>query len=287
MRAVCWHGSKDVRVEDVPAPEVLNPRDAIVRDLRLRPAPVQRPVRRHEVRRRAGPRVHGRGCRRRLGREQSARGRPRRGALRHLLRLVLLLQALAVFLLRQLQPERRRQRGRLRQPDGRPLRLLAPHRWLRRRPGRAGPCPLRGLRPREGPPRRARREGAVHLRHPAHGVDGRRVLRPQARRHRGRVGVRACRASGGHVAAGHGRRTRVRNRSCEGASGKGRVAGCHPDQSRHAGRLRNAPRPDQRPWSRRMPGRRGHGGPRLGPHGRGRPRKAGDEDRERPPERAA
>lgn len=31
MRAVCWHGSKDVRVEDVPAPEVLNPRDAIVR----------------------------------------------------------------------------------------------------------------------------------------------------------------------------------------------------------------------------------------------------------------
>ncbi len=31
MRAVCWHGSRDVRVENVPDPEILNPRDAIVR----------------------------------------------------------------------------------------------------------------------------------------------------------------------------------------------------------------------------------------------------------------
>jgi len=31
MRAVCWHGSKDVRVEEVPSPEILNPRDAIIR----------------------------------------------------------------------------------------------------------------------------------------------------------------------------------------------------------------------------------------------------------------
>jgi threonine dehydrogenase-like Zn-dependent dehydrogenase len=31
MRALCWHGTNDVRVETVPDPEILNPRDAIVR----------------------------------------------------------------------------------------------------------------------------------------------------------------------------------------------------------------------------------------------------------------
>ncbi len=31
MKAVCWMGPKDVRVEDVPEPRIVNPRDAIVR----------------------------------------------------------------------------------------------------------------------------------------------------------------------------------------------------------------------------------------------------------------
>src|SRR4051812_12795902 len=31
MRAVCWEGKKDVRVQTVPDPTILNPRDAIVR----------------------------------------------------------------------------------------------------------------------------------------------------------------------------------------------------------------------------------------------------------------
>src|SRR5215218_1626017 len=31
MKALCWHGKYDVRVENVPDPEILNPRDAIVR----------------------------------------------------------------------------------------------------------------------------------------------------------------------------------------------------------------------------------------------------------------
>ncbi len=31
MRAVCWNGKTDVRVETVPDPEILNPRDAIVK----------------------------------------------------------------------------------------------------------------------------------------------------------------------------------------------------------------------------------------------------------------
>lgn len=31
MKAVCWHGAKDVRVETVPDPKIINPRDAIVK----------------------------------------------------------------------------------------------------------------------------------------------------------------------------------------------------------------------------------------------------------------
>jgi threonine dehydrogenase-like Zn-dependent dehydrogenase len=31
MRALCWHGAKDVRVDNVPDPKLLNPRDAIVK----------------------------------------------------------------------------------------------------------------------------------------------------------------------------------------------------------------------------------------------------------------
>jgi threonine dehydrogenase-like Zn-dependent dehydrogenase len=31
MKAVCWHGKYDVRVEQVPDPKILNPRDAIIR----------------------------------------------------------------------------------------------------------------------------------------------------------------------------------------------------------------------------------------------------------------
>lgn len=31
MRALCWHGTEDVRVDQVPDPEIINPRDAIIR----------------------------------------------------------------------------------------------------------------------------------------------------------------------------------------------------------------------------------------------------------------
>ena len=31
MKALCWHGTRDVRVDDVPEPHILNPRDAIIR----------------------------------------------------------------------------------------------------------------------------------------------------------------------------------------------------------------------------------------------------------------
>ena len=31
MKAVCWHGKEDVRVDTVPDPTILNPRDAIIK----------------------------------------------------------------------------------------------------------------------------------------------------------------------------------------------------------------------------------------------------------------
>ena len=31
MKAVCWYDTHDVRVESVPDPKILNPRDAIVK----------------------------------------------------------------------------------------------------------------------------------------------------------------------------------------------------------------------------------------------------------------
>ena len=31
MRANCWHGRKQVQVDEVPDPKILNPRDAIIR----------------------------------------------------------------------------------------------------------------------------------------------------------------------------------------------------------------------------------------------------------------
>ena len=31
MKAACWYGTNDVRVEQVPDPTILNPRDAIIK----------------------------------------------------------------------------------------------------------------------------------------------------------------------------------------------------------------------------------------------------------------
>ncbi len=31
MKALCWYGTKDVRVETVPDPQIVNPRDAIIK----------------------------------------------------------------------------------------------------------------------------------------------------------------------------------------------------------------------------------------------------------------
>ena len=66
MKANCWDGKRKVRVETVPDPEILNRRDAIVKDhldgdLRFGPAPLQRLHPDDGEGRHPRPRVHGRG----------------------------------------------------------------------------------------------------------------------------------------------------------------------------------------------------------------------------------
>ena len=98
MKAVCWYGTEDVRVETVPDPKILNPRDAIVTHhrhghLRLGPAPLRRLHPDHAEGRHPRPRVHGRGGGGGPRGAQPEEGRPRGGAVHHLLRALLLLQA--------------------------------------------------------------------------------------------------------------------------------------------------------------------------------------------------
>ena len=111
MKANCWMGKRTVRVQDVPDPQILNPRDAIVRitstaicgsDLHLYDGfvPTMEPgdILGHEF---MGEVVE-------LGREVKNLkvGRPRRGAVPDRVRQLLVLPAPDVFALRELQPER-------------------------------------------------------------------------------------------------------------------------------------------------------------------------------------
>ena len=78
MRALCWHGKKDIRCDTVPDPQIeaaarRDHQGHELRDLRLRPAPLRRLHARHGVRRHHGPRVHGRGGRGRAGEPASSR----------------------------------------------------------------------------------------------------------------------------------------------------------------------------------------------------------------------
>ncbi len=97
MKALCWHGTGDVRVDTVPDPKIEDPRDAIVRitstaHLRLRPAPLdgfmptmeKGDILGHE------PMGDRRGGRQR--RQEAEEGRPRRRPVHHLLRRLLVLQ---------------------------------------------------------------------------------------------------------------------------------------------------------------------------------------------------
>ena len=155
MKAVRFYGKEDIRVETVPDPEILNPRDAIVNitataicgsDLHLYggyiPTMEKGDILGHEF---MGEVVE-------VGRDNK---RLRVGdrvvvPVHHRVRPLLLLQGRAVVALRQLEPERLDGREDQRLLRLGPVRLLAHVRRLSGRPGRVRARAVRRRRPDQG-----------------------------------------------------------------------------------------------------------------------------------------
>ena len=130
MKAVCWHGTHDVRVENVPDPKILNPRDAIVRitstaicgsDLHLYDGYIPT-MEKGDI---LGHESMGEVRRGRQRGQEPEEGRPRGRAVHDLLRRCFFCEKRHVVAVRQLEPERRDRRERCTAIAGRPVRLLA------------------------------------------------------------------------------------------------------------------------------------------------------------------
>ena len=171
MKAVTWHGKRDVRVDTVPDPAIQEPTDAIIRvtstgHLRLRPAPVRGARRRsstpgdilgHEPM----------GIVEEVGGEvtELSRRRPRGRAVQHLLRHLLHVRPGPALAVRD-DPGARARHGRL------AVRL---HEALRPGAGRAGRVPARAVRQHaadQGAGGAGRRPLRLPLRRPADGLAG-------------------------------------------------------------------------------------------------------------------
>ena len=111
MKAVCWHGTHDVRVENVPEPKILNHRDALVKitltaicgsDLHLYDGYIPT-MQKGDI---LGHEFMGEVLEVGTRSPQPEEGRPRRGAVHDLLRTLLLLPKGPVVAVRQHQSER-------------------------------------------------------------------------------------------------------------------------------------------------------------------------------------
>jgi hypothetical protein len=169
MKAVCYYGKEDVRVEHVPDPQILNPRDAIVKitataicgsDLHIYDGYIPT-MQKGDV---SATSSWARSWK--SAREHETEGwRPRRRAVHHRVRPLFLLQGAALVALRQLEPECVDGRKAVRLFGGRAVRLFAHLRRLRRRPGRVRARAVRRRRSAEGAIDAVRRTGAVPVRH--------------------------------------------------------------------------------------------------------------------------
>ena len=294
MRALTWHGKHDVRMETVPDPKIVNPRDAIIKitstaicgsDLHLYdsiiPSLMPGDILGHEF--------MGEVMEVGEGNNKLKVGAAGGGAVHHLLRQVLLLRTPAVLGVRQLQSRRqgRHVGDHVRPPDDGGLRLLPPDGRLRRRTGRVCPRAVLGRGPDRDPRRAGGRQGAVPLRHPAHRLDGGGKLRDPARRHGGDLGRGARRPVRRAERLPAGRAPGDLHRPSPPPPRTGAAEGRRGDQLSRRQGARGAGRDDRRHRRRRLHRRGGPGVPRLRlrqrrgrgegrhPHGHGpRPRPA-------------
>ena len=194
MKALTWHGTSDVRVDDVPDPTIQDPTDAIIRvtssglcgsDLHLYtvmgPFLGEGDILGHEpmgVVEAVGP-----------GRARAEGRRPGRRPVQHLLRRLLHVQPGPAVPVRD-DPGPRVRDGRL------AVRL---HEALRPGPGRPGRAPARPVRRQAADQRAGRARGRplpLPLRRAPDGVAGRRVRRGAGRRHARRPRARPDRRHG-------------------------------------------------------------------------------------------
>ena len=226
MRALCWHGKGDVRVDTVPDPKIEHPRDAIIRitacaicgsDLHLldgyQPTMESGDILGHEN---MGEVIE-------LGSrgDQPQDRRPRRRPVHDQLRPVLVLPEGPVLVLRPDQPQCR-DGGQGDGPVARRAVRLQPHAGrLQRRPGRISARADGRRRPDQDPRQRHRRAGAVPLRHLPDRLHGRRERADRAGRHRRDLGLRSGRPVRHPLGADDGRRPRHRDRRGARAAGDG------------------------------------------------------------------
>ena len=265
MKALTWHGKRDVRVDDVPDPTIEEPTDAIVRDhldrdLRLGPAPLRgaRPVPRRGRHPRPRADGHRRGGRAPTSRDLAA-GRPRRDPVQHLLRPLLHVRRRGL----QSQCETTQVHE-----HGKGAALFGYTKLYGQVPGGQAELPARAARPTTARSRspRARPTTASSTSPTCCPPRGRRSSTPTSRRAAPSPSSASARSAtcARRIAQHRGRpRDRRRPRARAPASARAATASRCSTSSEPDDVAERDPRADRRPRARRRHRRRRHGGARL------------------------